>query len=138
MNNISILFSVLGLNLITLLIPAIKLNSIHKLFNNPAFILGDFFILPLTFLLILNFNYKFEFSVFILILSIIYTIASGIKFNLLKIYWVPHGIFHIAFTYLVIDFFKQAFMIKNFLVVIIISFLIFIHYLLGFKFNKSL
>lgn len=110
---------VLIFNFLSLLIPTIRLNSMRNLFTNPAFIIGDFLAIPLAALLIVLFYKDFKsipqdltsvgFQITILIISFLLTLFSGIYFKLMKIYWVPHGIFHTLFGYLTLSFLLRAY-----------------------------
>jgi hypothetical protein len=102
-NPLTFAFMVLFVGLGSLLLPAIKKSSTRKLFSNPAFIIGDFMILPVVGFLVFELSFK-EFSLIILIISLFLTLFSGIKFKLIKYYWVPHGIFYFTFTYIVLNY----------------------------------
>lgn len=106
---------VLIFNFISLLIPAVKLNSVKKLFTSPAFVIGDFLTLPLATFLMINFYRNFEdqylfagLSFIVLAISIVFTLYSGMRFKLMHIYWVPHGVFHFLFGYMTLSFLLRS------------------------------
>lgn len=143
---------VLIVNFVSLIIPAIRLKSINKLFKNPAFVIGDFLILPLITFLIINFYKNFEgqylfarFSLIVLAITALFTLYSGVRFKLMRIHWVPHGIFHALFGYMTLVFVLRALLdiaytkswggvISLFMVLILVGF----HIYLGVIYPKKL
>lgn len=78
-------------------------RSTKALLTNPAFILGDFLLIPAYFAvvsqilisnlsLLISMNAPFVFV--IVVLSGLVTLWFGFKFRLIKLVWVPHGIIH--------------------------------------------
>lgn len=119
-NNPLIVFCViLFTNIISLLPVALKTNSLKSiLFKNPAFLLGDFFILPFIAGIIACFyqniinpplltTYK-EWSAVTLTLSLIITLMAGYKYKLLKPVWILHGMFYLLFVYMVVTFISKG------------------------------
>ena len=114
---------------------------------NPAFLFGDFVLIPAYLSIILPLfirNFKFLESnfLFVIIMGIIasaITILFGIKFKLISLIWIPHGLIHwlIVFTYLVltITFLTDQ---SNLIIFIIGTVLLIIHQLLGVIFPKKL
>lgn len=140
----------LAINFFTLWLVARKSNRGNKiLFTNPAFLLGDFFLIPLYFVLnalFLNNNVSFISAIptknllFILLPSLIVTMLFGKKFNLLKPIWVPHGIFYWV---TVVSFLLAALVTitndwKDSLLVVAMLILLSVHQLLRIIYPKKL
>ena len=100
------------INYLTLYVVGRKTKTgITNLHTSKAFLLGDFFLIPLYFVALARF---WERSVSILVvmepliifaiavLAGVITFSFGIKFRLLKSIWIPHGMFHwtIVFSFL--------------------------------------
>lgn len=119
------------------------------MFTNPAFLIGDFFLIPLYFVLnalFLNNNVSFISAIptknllFTVLLSVIVTMLFGKKFNLLKPIFVPHGIFHWV---TVVSFLLAALVTitndwKDSLLVVVMLLLLSVHQLLGISYPKKL
>lgn len=101
-----VFITTLIINFFTLYFVARKSKKEKVLFTNPAFLLGDFFLLPVYFVLIsifLNRNVDFVLAISLmnyLLIAVVTTVVAlifGKKFdllkNLLKPIWIPHGIF---------------------------------------------
>lgn len=136
---------VLIVNFISLIIPAIRLKSINKLFKNPAFVIGDFLILPFITFLIINFYKNFEgqylfagFTLIVLAITVLFTLYSGVRYKLMHIYWVPHGVFHSLFGYMTLNFLLRSLWGGHFINLLIVLCLIVFHYGLGIKYPKKL
>lgn len=78
-------------------------KGIRKLFSNPAFVLGDFLLIPVYFALVgVYFQNNFGLLLsaqpwllfFVALLAALITLFFGLEFRLLKPVWIPHGIFH--------------------------------------------
>lgn len=110
---------VLIFNFLSILIPAIKLNSVRNLFTNPAFVIGDFLAIPLAAFLMALFYKDFknipkelvsiEFQLVIFMIAFLLTLFSGIYFKLMKIYWVPHGTFYFLFSFVFFSFIVRGY-----------------------------
>lgn len=116
------------------------------LFTSPAFLLGDFFFIPVYFVLIgifLNRNVDFVFALSLmnyLLIAVVATAAAlifGKKFNLLKNLlkpiWIPHGIFIWVIIYSLLSavFITALNNWKDVFLVILMLILLSFHQLLG-------
>lgn len=155
-----VVLTVLVFNFISLLVPAIVKKTVKShLFNNPAFLIGDFFLLPLSsgsialfYQLVTNpvaetTNPMWTTSAFII--SIIFSIMHGLWYNffhLRYIAWVLHAVFFVLFGYLIITFISKGFwqLIKGesspilLAVWVVAVFAVLIHELLGKIWPKGL
>ncbi len=136
----------------TLVIPAIKSNQVKVLFTNPAFLIGDFILLPLATILMAYYQQNFLTTqalgewIYILALSLVIATVAGVNFNLLKIWWLPHGIFYLYFVYLLMTFLfmstQQIFQayntVESLIILITVCILVITHQILGLKFPKRI
>ncbi len=92
---------------ISLLPVAIKTNKVSTLFKNPAFVIGDFVLLPMA-SGVMTYFYEIQWSWQVFIIALLITFMAGIKYKLLNIWWVPHGLFYLFFLYLLLGFMLDA------------------------------
>lgn len=136
---------------LTLLVVAKKLKSVKILFENPAFFLGDFIVLPFAASLIfyyyqnLNFFPKelflLQFNIINLILAFAISIWFGFHFRIIKnywlpLYWWPHGIFHVVYVFIISSFVIISYLNKSFFILAVVLALVGLHLFLGKIFNK--
>lgn len=134
---------------------AIKGKTVKKdLLRNPGFILGDFFVIPIIGGLISYFYQQVSNPLLIttspywnltLIIAILITFYMGIKFKLMKLWWFPHGLFHVIFTYILINFlFKGVLQLVDtggfelWIIWFLVLAGIIAHYALGIRYPKKL
>ncbi len=119
-----------------------------RLFSNPAFLLGDFFLIPLYFGVLAFFveaNYQIIRSLnpmHLLLISIfaaLVTLLFGLEFRMLRPIWIPHGIFHwlVVFSFSLLAFitFYNSLPIS---LLAVCTGLLFTHQILGFIYSKKL
>ena len=139
----------------SLLLVAAKTKSVKSVFlKNPGIIIGDGFLLPLAaFFIVLSYQ-KIDtpippansvfWSAVTFMVSLIITLLSRKRFNLTSIWWLPHGLFYLFMSYIVITFITKTtwqFMNQNdtklwpyFLIVL---FAVLIHQTLGVIWSKK-
>ncbi len=155
LNPIIVALIILFLDFSTLALVAIKTRTIKSvLFKIPAVLLGDFFLIPFTGFLITYFyqNTNTELSILAdsiwttitAFLAIIITVVFGLKFNLIKTIWIPHGIFFWFMAYIVITFISKGFYLflfeRNVVLLSIwisVCVCIFLHQMLGLIWPKK-
>lgn len=110
-------------NFISLLIPAfVKKTVTTHLFKNPAFLIGDFFLLPVTSGLIALFyqhilnpvaeTMSVGWTTVTFVLSVVLSFVHALRYNVVGvryIAWLPHGVFFVLFGYLIITFISKGF-----------------------------
>lgn len=140
----------------TLLLVGIKTKTVKTiLFKNPAILIGDVLLLPLSGFLTTTIVQKTDsLSVFnqspivsftIAGIAILLTLFSALRFQLLHLWWIPHGVFYWFMSYLILDFvvmeivvlITQTYDIVISLGLIFIVVLISLHLYLGKKFPKK-
>lgn len=155
-NPIFVFLLVLLANFLSLLPVAIKTKRLKMiLLKNPAFFVGDFILLPSIASLIAFFyqdNIKTspltssqEWSMLILLLSLAITFMAAIKFKLIKILWLPHGLFYFSFIYILITFLTNSvyYLINgkgssvDLIILITVILLGYVHQYLGYLYPKK-
>ncbi len=145
-----IFFATMIVNFSTLYFVAWKLKKGTKiLFKNPGFLIGDFILIPLYFVSIailyskdLEFIIKINLLEFCLIgvLAGLAILVSGIKFKLLKLIWLPHGIFGwlVIFSFLLAAITEASSGLRNFPIIVVSLILLIFHHLVGSTFPKKI
>lgn len=105
-----------AINYLTLYFVARKTKiGLQNLHTSKAFLVGDFFLIPLYFVVLARFVEKsllyLNMISPVIIFAIVASAASvtfgfGIKFKLLNKVWIPHGVFHwfIVFSFLLVTY----------------------------------
>lgn len=107
----------------SILLLAIKTKAVKNiLLKNPGFIVGDFFLLPaggglITFFyqsvsepLLITTSHLWHLLSFAISLGI--TLGTGLRYKLIQTSYIiglPHGLFHLFFTYLFLTFISKGF-----------------------------
>ncbi|MBI2596383.1 hypothetical protein HYW46_06665 [Candidatus Daviesbacteria bacterium] len=138
----------------SLLIVAAKTKTIKTvLFKNPGIVVGDFFLLPIAGGLITFFYQQVTnpvpvnnplWTLSIMFISLLLTIFSALRFKLLNILWLPHGLFYLFMSYIVLTFISKGLwqLIHGgtpllWLIWILVVFAVTTHQLLGILWSKK-
>lgn len=119
------------------LVTKVRKIGLGILLKNPAFLIGDFFLIPLYFLLMAGYLSK-EPSVMLAILAIIVVVFFGKVFKLLKQEWIPHGIIAWLVVYTYFYGILFSFKTEDYYLLIISSVILLTHEILGAIFPKKL
>lgn len=103
----------------SLLVVAYKTKSVMSVFlRNPGIIIGDGILLPLaTFLIVASYQQidnsviatsSVYWSAITFIVSLALTLLSRKRFNLTSNWWLPHGLFYLFMSYIVITFLSKT------------------------------
>lgn len=103
----------------SLLVVAYKTKSVTSVFlKNPGIIIGDGILLPLaTFLIVASYQEidnsvsatgSVYWNVITFIISLTLTLLSRKRFNLTNNWWLPHGLFYLFMSYVVITFLSKT------------------------------
>lgn len=138
---VSIFTLSLLLNFFSLWIVTKKLNlSVKVLWQNPAFLIRDFILIPLYFVTVFPYlNFDNQNLLLLTLLSMVITLFLGYYFKLLKLIWLFHGfvgwvIIFCLLLYLDSIRARTEFSLKEYIPVIIL----FIHQILGIVYPKTL
>lgn len=142
-----IFLTTLLLSFCSLLPVALQTRTTRKLIN-PAFVVGDFLILPFVTTVILTSSQTvlFPLHIIIILCSFVITIMAGIRFRLLSIWWLPHGLFFFFFLYILLAFFSNSFWLiiqgksswQLLTRMVVVSVCVTIHQILGIIWPKKL
>lgn len=134
--NIFLLF--LSANFLSLAwVTKVHRKGLGLLLKNPAFLIGDFFLIPLYFSLTARYL-NVGFSAVLAIIAIVIVVIFGRVFNLLRWEWVPHGMIACLVVYTYFSGILFSFETGDYYLLVVSSLILLAHEILGAIFSKKM